>query len=268
MKSIVVLIPVYNNVEGLLKSLRSINASLLEGFYVDVVVVDDGSSAEVILPSDFHFKFEIILIRQPKNSGIVNAMNAGLEYIINKDYEFIARLDAGDTVSPERFSEQVKAFDTYPDVYLVGTFANFVDMDGQKVYTYEPPTTSEKIKKHMYYNNAFCHPAVMFRSDGVRTLGMYSNAFPHAEDYEIFCRFVKTYKCINIPKPLVNVEINPSGISIQNRKKQVITRLRVQLNMFEYFSYDSYIGLLKTLSLMCMPYSIVLKIKSLLGKAG
>jgi glycosyltransferase involved in cell wall biosynthesis len=116
-----------------------------------------------------------------------------------------------------------------------------------------------------FYANA---EAVMFRSVGVKELGFYSHDFPHAEDYECFSRFINAYKAFNIPKALVNVEINLAGILIKNRSKQVITRLKIQLHMLDVGSVNSILGLLKTLTLLVIPYFIVLKLKNLLGKAG
>ncbi|MEY8241317.1 MAG: glycosyltransferase [Cycloclasticus sp.] len=260
--------PVYNNLEGLLTSLASINKSIVDGFNVDVIIVDDGSSPKITLPAELDFSFGVVSLKQAVNSGIVAAMNAGLEYILEHNYHFIARLDAGDTVTSDRFIVQIDVFNEDSDVYLVGSYASFVDMLGNPVYTYEPPVSDTEIRKAMHYNNALCHPAVMFRAEGVIELGDYSKDYPHAEDYEYFYRFIKSFKVRNIAKPLVNVEVNPSGISIKNRRKQVLTRLKIQLKMFELGSVDSFFGLLKTFSLLALPYSIVLKIKNILGKAG
>ena len=267
MYKLAVLIPVYNNMDGFHKSLNSIGNSIIDGFQLDVIVVDDGSFPELAISANYTSKLGIILIKQPANSGIVAAMNTGLEYILKNDYKYIARLDAGDTVVPERFIKQIDLLNKNKDICLVGSYACFVDMQGEPVYTYVPPVSDAEIRKAMYYNNAFCHPAVMFRSEGVKQLGLYSSDFPHAEDYEYFCRFVNNYKTFNIPRALVNVEINPSGISIKNRGKQVATRLKVQLNMFDYKSINSVLGLVKTLALLITPYSLVLKIKNMLGKA-
>ena len=248
--------------------MESICKSINDGFRVDVIVVDDGSSPKITIPAEYDFNFSLVVLKQGVNSGIVAAMNTGLDYIVKHDYCFIARLDAGDTVTPDRFIEQINVFNEDPEVYLVGSYASFVDMQGKPVYTYEPPVSDTEIRKAMHYNNALCHPTVMFRTEGVLELGNYSKEYSHAEDYEYFYRFIKSFKARNIAKPLVNVEVNPSGISIKNRRKQVVTRLKIQLEMFELGSVNSYLGLFKTFSLLALPYSSVLKIKNILGKAG
>ena len=99
---VVVLIPHYNNLSGLYKSLTSIS----EDIPIDVLIVDDGSYEKPLLSyleGNFNKLNKIHLIMLENNVGIENALNAGLHFIFNDGkYKFIARLDAGDTCIPNR----------------------------------------------------------------------------------------------------------------------------------------------------------------------
>ena len=55
MKKIAVLIPVYNNEEGLIRSLKSLET---ENLMLDIVVVNDGSNQQPVIPKE---DFKIVL---------------------------------------------------------------------------------------------------------------------------------------------------------------------------------------------------------------
>ena len=101
---IVVLIPHYNNLEGLIKSLSAVSKSVIA---VDVLVVDDGSSIPVEEKQLQKIYPSITVLHSSKNEGIEKALNRGLTYICdNKPYKYVARLDAEDVCSPDRFAKQ------------------------------------------------------------------------------------------------------------------------------------------------------------------
>jgi glycosyltransferase involved in cell wall biosynthesis len=90
---VVVLIPYYDDIDGLYRSIDSIKEELL----VDIVIVDDGSKIkpdEINLKSKYKNVHDIFLITLTENKGIENALNEGLAFIKRNDnYKYIARLD-------------------------------------------------------------------------------------------------------------------------------------------------------------------------------
>ena len=121
----VVLIPCYNNYDGLLDSLRSIN--YMKGKY-ETFIVDDGSDvpiSEEILRRQFPGMI-IHVFRIHPNKGILNALNTALEqFRPRNDIKYIARLDAGDTCSESRFYKQVGFLNTHTDISLLASWARF-----------------------------------------------------------------------------------------------------------------------------------------------
>ena len=121
-----VLIPHYNNPEGLLKSLSSIGKDEA----VDVWVVDDGSQRkpdETAAKKAFDGRIRFGYL--PRNQGIQFALNAGLVEI-EQHYEYVARLDCGDTCAPNRFRLQMEFLDNNPKIMLLGSAVTFVDTEG------------------------------------------------------------------------------------------------------------------------------------------
>ena len=116
LNDVVVLIPYFNDREGIQKTLASIDES------VNVLIVDDGSEAPLVkdnLIAEFTM-LNISTIRFDVNKGIVAALNVGLDYALSNGFKYVARLDSGDTVIGERFLRQKEFLVSEPSVKLVG----------------------------------------------------------------------------------------------------------------------------------------------------
>ncbi|NDF11695.1 MAG: glycosyltransferase [Proteobacteria bacterium] len=254
---IAVLIPVFNNQKGLDITLRSIEANAIEG--LEVVVVDDGSRPPIMLNTSLK---QTVLVLE-KNVGIVEGLNKGLEYIIEKDIPYIARVDADDIVVENRFAEQLNFLESHPDVGLVGSW---VDMftDKGSVFPLRFAETDHEIRNRMHISNPFQHPAVMYRTSVIKEIGYYRDDYPAAEDYEIFMRMLQVTKGHNIPKLLTRYYIgNPDSITNTSRSKQYKARLKIQCRYFDARNPYSYCGILITLLMLTMPVSLALWLKKL-----
>lgn len=222
------LIPYFEDHEALIRSL----ASVQEDETCDVVVVDDGSLAQ---PADlgaaqaaFRAHGSVTVLRQSPNAGIEAALNAGLERICADGYEFVARIDAGDRNVGPRLSKQEAFLDANPSVLLVGGAVEFVDLEGRPQFVLRMPTTDAQIRRRMWANSAFMHPAVMFRSSVVDDVGGYPDGYPAAEDYAFFWTVMDVGEVANLPDVVLEYELNPKSISLSNRSRQLTSRLAVQ----------------------------------------
>ncbi|MEW6584974.1 MAG: glycosyltransferase [Nitrospirota bacterium] len=265
MIKVAVLIPHYNNIGGLEKSLSSI--SDLEP--VDVVVVDDGSKIKPDL-RDLKCKFrhinDLSVIGAERNRGIEHALNEGLKLIEKHgEYEYLARLDCGDVCHPERFKIQREFLDRNAGIYLAGSWVSFVDTCGKELFTVKYPVDHEKIKRKMFINNMFIHPSVMFRMSAVERVGYYPTDVKYAEDYAYFFRFVKNLRTANINRVLLTCEVNPSGISLSKRRTQLRNRIAIIARNWEWDIYCFY-GLLRNILLFLVPYNVVERMKIYLNR--
>ena len=258
------LIPHYNNVEGLGRSLASIGPDER----LDIFVVDDGSGIaldEVRLSAACRAQGRVYFIYLAKNEGIEYALNRGLEEI-DEGYEYIARLDCDDLCAPNRFSRQMAFLDSHPDIGLVGSAVMFTDSQGKLLYTVTLPHDDQSIRQMMHINCAFIHPSVMWRVSVGKKLGLYPTDYPQAEDFAYFWQFVEHAQVANLTEVLVWSQVNPEGLSISRRKTQLYSRLRLQAHYFEWKSLFSYCGLLKTVLLVLIPYRWILGYKKMRGK--
>lgn len=265
-KSCSILIPHYNNNDGLIRSLLSCAKSTLHPF---ILIVDDGSHIKPDLEQcrSFYENLDILYLHQ--NVGIVGALNAGLNYLMDRGFEFIGRLDSGDTVSTDRFEKQISFLNLNPRIALVGSWVDNFDSNGNVVYTLKTPTTYQDIKKKMHLNSMFSHPSVMFRSKVIQELGIYSPEFPSAEDYEFFFRIMQQYEVANIPECLTQMEINFNSISYSRRREQLRSRLKVQYLYLNRNSLTiSLYGIGRTLALFITPFKLIKHLKRKFGKVA
>jgi glycosyltransferase involved in cell wall biosynthesis len=260
-----VLIPVFNNPEGLIKSLKTIVYS--KGAYL-VVIIDDGSR-EPLTPeilevggvlSPFH------LIRLPQNKGITEALNTGLAWIrAHTQARYIARLDCGDTCHPDRFPQQVAYLDAHPDVGLLGTWCTFRSDDGAISYPYTTPTHHQAILKEMHLRNVFIHPTVMVRTALLRQVGVYPYEYPHAEDYALFWSLLKVARGAVLDRFLVTCAFSQSGISMGNRKVQLKSRIKV-VRRYGTLPLMQVLGLIKMKLFLFVPPQVILWLKKVKHK--
>jgi glycosyltransferase involved in cell wall biosynthesis len=255
------LIPYYNNLPGLIRSVRSVNYD--PGKYA-LLIVDDGSKEALNhtdLTGHIPASLAVKIIHLPENKGITKAMNTGLEWLQeSNDFRFVARLDCGDLCAESRFRQQVAFLDQHTDIDLVGSWCTFKDFSTGSSYRYITPTEHEKITRGMHFRNIFIHPTVMWRATVTQKAERYPEDFPYAEDYGFFYEILNNGKAAVIPEDLVTCEINPKGISLYFRKEQLKSRGRV-VKRYGKNKVLSLIGIIKLWFLMVIPYGLVLQIK-------
>ncbi|RYM34009.1 glycosyltransferase [Brumimicrobium glaciale] len=259
----VILIPHYNNLKGLEKSIESVNHSQA----IDILIIDDGSTSSQVpdllkLQKISTKNSKIILFLSKKNEGISSALNRGLDIILElNQYEFIARLDCGDTCVVNRFFLQEKYFDKNDTTMLVGSWAKWIDQaSNNEVFKFKPAVDHKKIMKMMSVRCNFIHPTVMFRTSVVKELGKYPDQYTDAEDYAYFFNISKNYKTANIPKYLTNVDYNIEGISVKNRKSQNRSKIKV-INAYGKKDIYQLYGFLYNFLLLVAPAKLVFLLK-------
>jgi glycosyltransferase involved in cell wall biosynthesis len=255
-----VLMPVYNTQCGLERSLASLCG---DGSEFEVFVIDDGSVPPLAIPEGMPFRST--LVRQSPNQGITAALNVGLERIIAKEFEYIARLDAGDLNLPGRFHAQMAFLDAHPDHAAVGTHVEVVDEDGRFIHLFSPPTDHRDVFRRLRYDNALGHPGVMMRAEALRGVGFYSGDYPGGEDYELWLRLARSWKLANLDQVFVRKEKSHSSIT-GRRFRPALSRLRIQLAYFTPLSIHAYLGITRSLIALSLSYNAALRLRRLQGR--
>lgn len=257
------LIPCYDNFDGLLLSLSTVV------YYPDrfmVLIVDDGSKVPVTPASikmGIKIDFFLFVLRSDVNKGITAALNSGLKWIEEqKAANYVARLDCGDLCAPDRFYKQMGFMNDYPEVGLLGSWCVFEDKANSFRYQYKTPTGHIQIKKAMHFRNVFIHPTVIFNTSLLRKVGYYPTDFIYAEDYAFFYQLIKITRSHILNEFLVTCEINDSGISLKNRKEQLASRAQI---VMQYGTNRLWkiVGVLRVYALRLLPKRLILLVRKL-----
>ncbi|MET3731535.1 glycosyltransferase [Moheibacter stercoris] len=249
----------FNNLEGLEKTILSIK----ENFKIDILVVDDGSKTK---PAEQNLKNlykngEVFLKLLPENQGVGKASNVGLNFAIQHQYDLTGRLDCGDIVHPNKYEKQLEFLENNPEIKLLGTWINMVDMEGKVLMKLKHPTDYEAIKKKLNFNSAFTNSSVIFYVSALEKTGLFPEKYNrNGEDYAFFYNFSKIYPTTNLPEFLVDYVVDPNSISSLHRKDQVKNRLMINLDNFEFGIYPI-LALVQNSIIYFIPRNLMIKLK-------
>ena len=167
-------------------------------------------------------------------------------------------MDADDISHPERLAKQAAFLRTHPDIALVGAWARFFDENTREVvYHFRPPSTSHDIREALFLNSCIMHPTWMMRTQALGECGLYSTSYPAAEDYELLRRIGKRFDLANLPEFLLEYSLSMSGISLKNRRRQLLDRLRIQGKYFDPSQARAWLGMARTLAMFAVPRGVV-----------
>lgn len=210
--NITVLMSVYNDESYVSEAIESILCQTLNDF--EFLIVIDGStdrSPEIIRSYDDP---RICLIDNPENMGLTKSLNRGLALAKG---ELIARFDSNDVACRDRLERQVEFMDANPEVALVGTQAEKIDVHGHQLPHLDldtKPTTPLGIEWYLMFGTPFVHSSVMFRKSVVwEELGGYNEDFKVAQDAELFSRIGSRYRVANLHEVLTYYRIDASSVS-------------------------------------------------------
>jgi glycosyltransferase involved in cell wall biosynthesis len=252
-KSICYLICVFGNQQGLDDTLASI---FKDAPLADILIVDDGSVPAMTLPKAPK-GFTLLHLPLEQNIGLIGALNAGLKFIIERDYIYTARLDAGDTVNAGRLKAQYDFLEVHPSIGIVGTQVRAFDAEsGKTLFHFNNPTKPKAVSHHLKIRNCLAHPSVMIRTQAFTVSGLYNPSYQYAEDYEMWRRISQFFGVANLPDIFVNKEISLHQMTALNRRGSILSRLRAQVKYFKPLNLWCWAGVLRSLIALIIPRNL------------
>ena len=196
-----VVMPVYNARRYLMRAVQSILDQTFTDF--EFIIVDDGSTDRSLkIIRDFEKKDGRIKVISRPNTGIVGALNDGLQAARG---DLIARMDADDVALPERFEKQIAYMQENPECVILGTGIFFMDAAGNIVKRCERPPDHETIEKWLLNGDAgaMIHPSVMMRREAFEKIGGYRQKAKLTEELDLFLRLAQVGRLANLEELLL-----------------------------------------------------------------
>lgn len=154
----------------------------------DFVLVCDGELTKELEAVIDLFSSILTVVRIPKNCGLGNALNIGLQHCKN---ELVARMDSDDISVPERCEKQLAVFAENAEIDITsGTVQEFYSNPGECVGYRKVPSNQQDIIKYSRKRCPFNHPCVMFKKSAIVAAGEYNGNF-RMEDYYLWVRLLQ-----------------------------------------------------------------------------
>ena len=157
----------------------------------EIVLVKDGPVGEEIENLIDEYKKQLggllKIVSLETNKGLGAALAEGIK---NCTFDIVARMDADDISSPERFEKQLKFLKDNPDIGVAGCFLAAFERNPENVlFIRRGPLLPREIEKQFRLRFCMNHPAAMFRKNVVLDAGNYI-PFAGLEDYHLWARMI------------------------------------------------------------------------------
>lgn len=186
--SITVLIPAHGMSPYISETLRSVGQNSL--LPTEVLVIDDGLTelaSQAI--KEFRNRLPITVVKN-KGSGLVDALNTGLEIASG---EFICRIDSDDLMLPKRIERQLKSLEMNKKLVAVGSQCMYINKDGVEIGISNYPVGVLNENPEFQKKCLIAHPSTMYRLESALSVGGYRSLFTWngtdiAEDFDFWLR--------------------------------------------------------------------------------
>ena len=214
-----ILIPVYNADKSIAYALNSCLQQTYAHF--EILVLDDASTDNTVAILGTFKDERVRVIRHRENMGVAVARNRLLE---ESRGEYIAWIDADDTMLPDRIDKQLAFMLANPAVDIAGTWV-YTELPGLRQK--KLPLLHSHIKAMLWFRNCLVQPSIMSKNFYKRENIWYDLSFARsAEDYELWYRLSKTRHFANIPECLTRYNaLDGQALDSKNRKTGLYAQL-------------------------------------------
>jgi len=203
----------YNRAQYIVESIDSLLNQDYENF--EIVIVNDGSTDEKVVPTLDRFSSAKIKIIHQDNQGFTQAIKNA---IAHSDGEFIAIHGAGDISNTERLSKLVETFILDDTIVAVGsgTVQYPAGYSFRKRY-FRPVVECNPLQ--LQKNMPFVHGTVMYRRTAYEKVNGYDPRFKYCSDWDIFFKLIEIGKIVSVNDYLYEQRIFSDGFSFSPEHK-------------------------------------------------
>lgn len=207
-----IVMPVYNGCSVITDALDSIASQTFKDY--EVIVIDDGSTDKTVETLEEYCKTRNVssprLICHDHNRGIACARNTGIKAA---SADFIAFLDVDDIWHKDKLQGVYSVLSRDHTIDLV-CHNEFYRKDGRIIREMRyNPHVSNLFDYLLFATNCISTSATVVRKSKLVEVGMFSEQYAMAEDYDLWLKLAKTSRVAFIDKTLGEFRIQPHGIT-------------------------------------------------------
>lgn len=228
-----VIMPVYNGERFLAEAIESVLNQTFPAF--ELIIINDGSTDGT---ADLIGKFakadsRISVLTNPKPLGKAGDL-AKEQGIQHAQGQYIAIMDADDVAKPLRLERQLAYMDAHSDLFLCGSWAEYVDDKGSVFLDWKPDTEHEEIVRNLYYKNSIIHPTFFFRNQ-LNNEPFYETKYNWYNDFYTQLKLIKQGKRLaNVPEVLLSYRVSGQSSTQTGIKKKVREYFQIRSEVAQF----------------------------------
>ena len=224
MPRVSVVMSVFNGEVHLASAIDSILSQTFADF--EFIIVNDGSSdgtADIL--ARYAMADRRLKIIEQANTGLTKALRNGVALA---SAPLVARMDADDLSTPDRFARQVELLDARPDCVAATCHIEHFRDDGSVKMIAKSIGPEPLIPLYNSFTNRIGgHGQVMFRRDAYETAGGYDPAFRYSQDYDLWARLLDLGGFGVIEDVLYRWRVGHGSITDRNKSAQLDCALAI-----------------------------------------
>lgn len=199
----------------------------------EFIIINDGStdSSFSIIQEYANQDQRIKIINNDKNIGLAKSLNKGIDL---SQGVFIARMDADDISTIDRFEKQVAYLTNHPEICLLGGQIKFIDSSNNG---FQYAVEKELLRWHLLLNiPIIAHPTVMMNRQSIILVGKYPENYIHAEDRALWTKLYTHFEfpAANLPDILLYYRIHANNVSVKNKPIQQVANQELTLKFLSH----------------------------------
>ena len=133
MLKLLIIVPHFNNPEKLFRCISSIKDNIINSsqkFNFTIIIIDDCSDDKSMIALEKIIYFSgVELIKLPKNGGVSNARNIGLNYGINNEFDYVSFVDCDDHLTCKVYLNEFENHDLtiFQTVETIDNYVNYFE---------------------------------------------------------------------------------------------------------------------------------------------
>lgn len=185
----------------------------------ELIIIDDFSDehCENLLKEIAVTDSRIRLYRNETNYGLTKSLNRGLSFA---EGEYIARMDADDFSTADRFERQLAYLTSHPDIDILG---GGVVSFGESCEFFSPAFgySNEQAQCNLFFQSTLCHPSVMMSKTFLDKHALtYDENVKKGQDYDMWERCSVHGKLAVMEDVVLYYRVHAAQITSTNRKDQ------------------------------------------------
>lgn len=204
---ITAVIPLHNHAEWINDAIDSVDADSYDN--IEIVVVDDGSTDNPVIPSTTDKGRKVIYARNEKPKGPSAARNLGCS-VANPNTFAYAFLDSDDMYINDKIKKSAEILESHEEVSVV--YSDYYTLPNNSAYLYnsKEPYSYSRLLQECIIN---CDSLV--KASYFKQVGGFDEDMRVCEDYDLWVRLGEISIISHLPSPLVIIRTGSHSSTAQ-----------------------------------------------------